>query len=129
VDDDVHAGVLRVTTLLYALPDGTPVQRAGLAPTLELVPTTREAEDDREARIAHAPPTWRGPDVRDRRVLEKAPVPWPAADGAVGPCDDAYVCRALGALSGWSPRKPVARGHSGSSPASAASASAPRSLP
>jgi carboxyl-terminal processing protease len=130
VDDDAHTGVLRMTTLLYALPDGTPVQRAGLAPTLEVVPTARPAEDDREARIAHAPPTWRGPDVRDRRLLDRTPAPWPTADGAIGPCDDAYVCRALGALAGWSPRKPVARGHgAGSSPASTASANAARSAP
>jgi carboxyl-terminal processing protease len=130
IDDDVHAGVLRITTLLYALPDGTPVQRAGLAPTLELVPLSRPGEDDREARIAHAPPSWRGPDVRDRRLLERAPVPWPAADGLIGPCDDAFVCRALAALAGWSPRKPVARGHgAGGSSGSTASSSAARGTP
>ncbi len=34
VDDDAHAGVLRLTTLVYALPDGTPVQRIGLVPQI-----------------------------------------------------------------------------------------------
>ena len=33
LDDDAHAGVLRLTTLLFALPDGSPVQRVGLLPT------------------------------------------------------------------------------------------------
>jgi carboxyl-terminal processing protease len=34
--DDVGAGILRLTTRLYALPDGSPVQRRGLAPMVPL---------------------------------------------------------------------------------------------
>ena len=34
LDDDAQAGVVRLTTLLYALPDGTPVQRVGLVPQI-----------------------------------------------------------------------------------------------
>jgi carboxyl-terminal processing protease len=99
VDDDAHAGVLRLTTLLYALPDGTPVQRVGLTPSLRFL-FGSAAADDREATLLHAPPTWRGPDVRDRSVLAHADdgtwsVSWPANGGNVGPCKDADVCRAL----------------------------------
>ena len=60
--------MLRLTTLLYALPDGTPVQRVGLAPTLRFPFGTTEA-NDREAALSHAPPVWRGPDVRDHRAM------------------------------------------------------------
>jgi carboxyl-terminal processing protease len=99
VDDDAHAGVLRLTTLLYALPDGTPVQRVGLVPSVRFPFGTVDA-NDREATLAHAPPTWRGPDVRDRAVLAHADdgtwaVAWPASGGNVGPCKDADTCRAL----------------------------------
>jgi carboxyl-terminal processing protease len=99
LDDEAHAGVLRLTTLLYALPDGTPVQRVGLTPTLRF-PFGAPEVNDREAALAHAPPAWRGPDVRDRGVLAHAEdgtwsVAWPAHGGNVGPCKDADVCRAL----------------------------------
>jgi carboxyl-terminal processing protease len=99
VDDDAHAGVLRLTTLLYALPDGTPVQRVGLSPTVRFPFGTAEA-NDREATLPHAPPAWRGPDVRDRAVLAHAEdgtwsTTWPPHGGNVGPCKDADVCRAL----------------------------------
>jgi len=110
IDDDAHAGVLRLTTLLYALPDGTPVQRVGLTPTVRFPFGTAEASD-REAALVHAPPVWRGPDVRDRGVLLHAEdgtwsVTWPLHGGNVGPCKDADVCRAL-RLVGVSP--PTAR--------------------
>ncbi len=99
LDDDAHVGVLRLTTLLYALPDGTPVQRVGLTPTLRFPFGTAEP-DDREATLPHAPPLWRGPDVRDRGVLAHAEdgtwsAVWPTHSGNVGPCKDADVCRAL----------------------------------
>lgn len=111
IDDDAHVGILRLTTLLYALPDGAPVQRVGLAPTIALPWTARPASgdpDEREATLAHAPPKWRGPDVRDRDARWE--VPWPASGGHVGPCAPANVavCDALSALSGWSPRRTVA---------------------
>lgn len=99
LDDDAHAGVLRLTTLLYSLPDGTPVQRVGLAPTIRFPFGTPEG-NDREASLPHAPPSWRGPDVRDRAVLAHSEdgtwsAVWPSHGGNVGPCKDADVCRAL----------------------------------
>ncbi len=114
VDDDAHTGVLRLTTLLYALPDGSPVQRVGLAPTI-LLPLSPSASatagTEREATLAHAPPSWRGPDVRELAApahpgdtpkpsgVEPAAA-WPPHTGSVGPCRDAEVCRALRALGG-----------------------------
>lgn len=98
VDDDAHAGVLRLTTLVYALPDGTPVQRIGLVPQLRFpFPDTGEdgpAVHEREAKLAHSAPSWRGPDLRDPNTkLDDAP--WPTHGGAVGPCKDDATCRAL----------------------------------
>jgi len=99
LDDDASAGVLRLTTLLYSLPDGSPVQRVGLTPTLRFAFTPATPEEH-EASLPHAPPSWRGPDVRDRTVLAHAEdgtwsVGWPAHGGNVGPCRDAETCRAL----------------------------------
>ncbi len=99
LDDDAQAGVVRLTTLLYALPDGTPVQRVGLTPTIRF-PFGVADTTDREAALPHAPPTWRGPDVRDHAVLAHAEdgswsTAWPPHGGNVGPCKDAEVCRAL----------------------------------
>jgi carboxyl-terminal processing protease len=99
LDDEAHAGVLRLTTLLYCLPDGTPVQRVGLTPTIRFPFGTPEA-NEREASLLHAPPLWRGPDVRDRAVLAHVEdgtwsAAWPNHGGNVGPCKDADVCRAL----------------------------------
>jgi len=121
IDDDAHAGVLRLTTLVYALPDGTAVQRIGIAPTIRFPFGTLDPTD-REAALPHAPPTWRGPDVRDRGVLAHSDdgtwtVSWPPHGGNVGPCKDPDVCRALRLLGG-SPsvgpatarRKPLAKG-------------------
>jgi carboxyl-terminal processing protease len=110
IDDDAHAGVLRLTTLLYALPDGAPVQRVGLTPTMRFSFGVVDA-NDREAALAHAPPLWRGPDVRDRALLAHAEdgtwaSSWPPHGGNVGPCKDADTCRALRLL-GTSP--PTAR--------------------
>jgi carboxyl-terminal processing protease len=99
IDDDAHAGVLRLTTLIYALPDGTPVQRVGLVPTIRF-PFGMADATDREERLLHAPPAWRGPDVRDRSILAHCEdgtwsAAWPNHAGNVGPCKDADVCRAL----------------------------------
>lgn len=93
LDDDAHTGVLRLTTLLFALPDGSPLQKTGIVPNVRLsLPVTTE----REASMVRALGPWRGPDVRDAgRVRD---VPWPSHSGRVGPCRDATVCRALRAL-------------------------------
>ncbi len=96
VDDVVGGGVLRLTPLLFALPDGTAVQRVGLRPDLAIPMPAPFGVKDREADLPRSPPTWIGPDVRDpKRVVD---VPWPAAK-AVGPCKDEVLCRALRALS------------------------------
>jgi carboxyl-terminal processing protease len=104
IDDDARAGVLRLTTLLYALPDGTPVQKVGLSPLLRL-PFAGGATD-REATLAHAAPTWRGPDVR-QKLADLGPFAWPSHAGAVGPCKDADLCRALRAI-GAGGKRPIA---------------------
>lgn len=112
LDDDAHFGVLRLTTLLYALPDGSPVQRVGLTPHVRFPFQPADDDDDpgeREATLAHTAPLWRGPDVRDRTVLAHAAdgtwsVAWPFHEGNVGPCKEADVCRALRALGGGSPQ-------------------------
>jgi carboxyl-terminal processing protease len=103
LDDETKSGVLRLTTLVYALPDGTPVQKIGLLPGLYLGP---KVATEREATLSHALASWRGPDVRDRdRIAE---VPWPGHHGHVGPCSDDAVCRTLRTLG--APRTAVARG-------------------
>lgn len=113
LDDDARAGVLRLTTLLYALPDGTAVQRVGLVPTLRVpfAPSLAGGPGvprEREALLPHAPPSWRGPDVRDEASVRVAAgtLAWPGHENTVGPCKDADVCRALrtlGALGGSGP--------------------------
>jgi carboxyl-terminal processing protease len=103
LDDDAHAGVLRLTTLLYALPDGAPVQKTGIIPHLRL---SFPGAFEREAQLKRALEPWRGPDVRDGR--RGRDVAWNNHAGRVGPCKEALVCRALRAL--------------GSSPAAARSA-------
>jgi carboxyl-terminal processing protease len=104
LDDDAHAGVLRLTTLLYALPDGAAVQRIGLTPTIGLSLTPIE-DSEREATLAHAPPSWKGPDVRDRRVASESEN-WAFHGGVIGPCKDADVCKGLRAL-GAAPSKKI----------------------
>ncbi len=105
-DDDAHAGVLRLTTLLYALPDGSPVQRVGLVPWARVPFVALDLEAaDREATLPHAPPSWSGPDVRDPELVKKSFVGWPGAIGAIGPCHEPRVCEALGMLATASPRE------------------------
>jgi carboxyl-terminal processing protease len=106
VDDDARAGVLRLTTLLYALPDGSPVQRVGIAPTLRLPFPSSGGANDREATLPHAAPTWRGPDVREK-LVELPSYAWSSHTGLVGPCKDLDVCRALRAL-GAGGKRPIA---------------------
>ena len=88
--DRAHAGVARLTTRLYALPDGSPVQRRGLEPKLLVGPTNA---GEREADV----PLKRwirlpGPTCESRGFMAPA---WPPHGGRVGPCDDAIACRAL----------------------------------
>jgi carboxyl-terminal processing protease len=114
IDDDVHAGVLRLTTLVYALPDGAAVQRVGLTPTIRFPFSTLDPSD-REAALPHSPPTWRGPDVRDRTILAHAEdgtwaVAWPPHGGNVGPCKEAELCRALRLLGASSAGSPLTYG-------------------
>jgi carboxyl-terminal processing protease len=93
LDDDAHTGVLRLTTLLFSLPDGTPVQKTGIVPNIQL---SLPPASEREGMLTRALGPWRGPDVRD--MAEVRDVPWPSHGGRVGPCPDATVCRALRAL-------------------------------
>jgi len=90
MDDEAGAGVLRLTTLVYALPDGTPVQRVGLHPTFLL---GAASSIEREASFGRAPSPWRGPDMRDRSAIRE--VEWPSHNGRVGPCDEDLMCKAL----------------------------------
>ncbi len=91
LDDDAKVGVLRLTTLLYALPDGKPVQRVGLPPTIAFPFTTGSKET--EGKTSHVGPTWAGPDVRPR-PLATYPA-WPKLAGPFGPCKDERLCTAL----------------------------------
>lgn len=93
LDDEAHAGVLRLTTLLYALPDGTPVQKVGISPQIAIsLPSAAE----REASLPRALGPWRGPDVRDTSLVHS--VPWVGHGGRVGPCQDEAICRSLRAI-------------------------------
>lgn len=90
LDDEAHAGVLRLTTLLFALPDGTPVQKVGLSPQITIsLPSATE----REASLPRALGPWKGPDVRDTSLVHQ--VPWANHNGRVGPCQDEAICRSL----------------------------------
>jgi carboxyl-terminal processing protease len=104
-DDHSGAGVLRLTTLLVALPDGSALQQVGLEPEWSLgLPPVDEHESDLEG----SPQGVSGPDIRNRAVMGS--VPWPAAHGRVGPCEDPVVCRALARLGTG---VPVRRGRAG----------------
>jgi carboxyl-terminal processing protease len=103
VEDATGLGVLRLTTLLFALPDGAAVQQVGLRPDVALALPPASVRD-REAELMGSLPPWSGPDVRDpKRVAEVA---WPVAK-RVGPCKDKHVCGALGALG--APRAVIAK--------------------
>ncbi|MGC4091680.1 MAG: S41 family peptidase [Polyangiaceae bacterium] len=93
VEDHQQKGVLRVTTLLYALPNGLPVQRTGLSPDIVLGPPNgREHESD----LLESLPSYQGPDVREPTPVFQAR--WPQHHGQLGPCSDRKVCRALSRL-------------------------------
>ena len=64
-DDSSGQGVLRLTTLLVALPDGTPLQQVGLEPEWALgLPRV----DEHEADLPGSPHGVPGPDVRSRAI-------------------------------------------------------------
>jgi carboxyl-terminal processing protease len=87
--DRVGAGVLRLTTRLYTLPDGSPVQRRGLTPDLFVGP---DEPGEREADTPDSLEPMNGPDVR----VPFMPGPsWPSSVGRVGPCPDSVICTAL----------------------------------
>ncbi len=92
-DDAAGAGLLRLTTLLYTLPDGSPVQRVGLEPGLVLAAPASEREPERESDLAGALLAQPGPDVRAGRSF--AGPPWPPHGGRVGPCSEGAICSAL----------------------------------
>lgn len=93
LDDDAGVGVLRLSTLVYALPDGRPVQKVGLRPDIRL---DLESDVEREDTLPNAMAPWRGPDVRVASHI--GATSWPAHAGRFGPCEDADVCKALRAL-------------------------------
>jgi carboxyl-terminal processing protease len=100
--DRAQVGVARLTTRLYALPDGSPVQKRGLLPAILVgPPTPGEREADWPLTLDPVP----GPDVRIAGFSSPA---WPAHGGRVGPCADAVTCRALRKAAGSA----VAQAHS-----------------
>lgn len=89
-DDPTGQGVLRLTSLLFALPDGSPLQGVGITPNLLLsLPKTSA----REATVPGALPSYTGPDVR-AGVARPWPA-WPPHRQRVGPCREPVVCAAL----------------------------------
>ncbi len=105
--DPTGEGALRLTTHLFVLPDGTPVQGRGLFPELSL---DVERGGEGEADIQGSLDAVSGPDVR--RPTRAFPG-WPRLTGRVGPCRDAVVCTALKRLSG---RTLAQAPHAGQSP-------------
>jgi carboxyl-terminal processing protease len=93
LDDEAGVGVLRLTTLVFSLPDGSALQQVGVAPDIVL---GTAGPFEREALLPHAPASWRGPDVRDRRI-PRGPS-WPPSGGRIGQAPDPVVHRALRAL-------------------------------
>ncbi len=93
LDDEAGVGVLRLSTLVYALPDGKPVQKVGIRPHIEMDFGLKE---EREDMISTAMAPWRGPDIRMVSMVRS--VPWPLHGGQVGPCRDEQVCKALRAV-------------------------------
>jgi len=90
LEDSEGKGVLRLSTLAYALPDGTPVQKVGISPDFWL---DRVVSAEREELLPNAMVPWKGPDVRTKSLVRRHA--WPLHDGRVGPCEDEVVCMAL----------------------------------
>jgi carboxyl-terminal processing protease len=89
-DDPTGQGVLRLTSLLFALPDGSPLQGIGITPNLLLSLPKASA---REASVPGSLPSYTGPDVR-AEVARPWPA-WPRHQQRVGPCQEPVVCAAL----------------------------------
>lgn len=102
-DDPTGRGVLRLTSLLFSLPDGAPLQGVGITPSFPL-PLPKVTE--REATVPGALPSYRGPDVRAPALLGSPA--WPEHARRLGPCRDPLVCTALARL-GDPPPKPRLR--------------------
>ena len=103
---------MRLTTLLFALPDGASLQRSGLEPRLRLEPGPKAEVAEREADLDGALAPQSGPDVRGAPWLG-GPA-WPDHQGRVGPCADPAVCSALrrvgaGGSAAWRDSGPVRR--------------------
>ncbi len=102
-DDRSGVGVLRLTTMVFALPDGSPLPSTGVPPDFAL---PLPGPTQREAALPAALPGWRGPDVRSSASPGPA---WPRAAGRLGPCGDPTVCRALRRLAAPMPPRRAAR--------------------
>jgi carboxyl-terminal processing protease len=102
--DHTGEGALRLTTHLFALPDGSPVQGRGLVPEITL---EMRGGGDGEADLHGSLEPVTGPDVRGRVPAFPG---WPRSTGPVGPCRDAVVCTALRRLSGRALTAPARAG-------------------
>ena len=97
LEDYAGIGMLRLSTLLYALPNGFPVQKVGLQPDMLLdLPNSTQRPVEREDSLHNAMLPWTGPDVRTPDLARS--VSWPPHEGKVGPCEDEVVCKALARL-------------------------------
>ncbi len=94
--DPIGAGSMRLTTMVYALPDGRAVQKVGITPTFPF--SFGSGGGESEASMAGAPDAWSGVDVRTPLSLRSSRSQWPRSGGRVGPCSDELVCGALTAL-------------------------------
>lgn len=116
VDGPSGGGAFRLTTMLFALPDGKALQRVGLLPdiALDVRAEAHALPIERESALAAAAPSWTGPDVRDRAIVARhrgmRAIGWPDHGGRVGACEDARLCAALRSLGSRSrQRRPAAR--------------------
>lgn len=120
IEDESDVGVLRLTTLVFALPDGSPLQRTGILPSI-LVPFGESGVNETESSLRGSPAAFRGPDIRDSRrvAMLASQAAWPAirtvrdgtlADGPdVGPCKEPDLCRGLRALAATTTRRAAKR--------------------
>jgi carboxyl-terminal processing protease len=110
--DAVGAGAMRLTTMVFALPDGSPLQKVGIEPTLPFAfgafGAFGSAQVDNEAQLARAPEAWSGADVRVPHSVRSHRTAWPGSGSKVGPCSDDRVCGALALLSSESKRAATA---------------------